>query len=84
LNVYRAVRCLDDCHERTIRRSIYRAALPLADRIHLAVVDVEPAGDTFMPDFDRKAWREASAETFSRDAGHPYGYRYSVLERIRR
>ena len=61
----------------------YHAALPLADRIHLTVVDAEPAGDTFMPDFDRKDWREVSSETFNRDERHPYGYRYSVLERVR-
>ena len=63
---------------------LFQSALPLADRIHLTVVDAEPAGDTFMPEFDPKDWREASAETFSRDERHPYGYRYSVLERVRR
>jgi dihydrofolate reductase len=62
---------------------LFRSALPLADRIHLTVVDVEPAGDTFMPEFDPRDWRESSAETFGRDARHPYDYRYSVLERIR-
>ena len=62
---------------------LFRSALPLADRIHLTVVDAEPAGDTFMPEFDPKDWREVSAETFSRDERHPYGYRYSVLERVR-
>ena len=62
----------------------YRAALPLADRIYLTVVDAESAGDTYMPEFDSEDWRESSAETFSRDARHPYDYRYSVLERIRR
>ena len=63
---------------------IFRSALPLADRIHLTVVDVEPAGDTFMPEFDPGDWRESSTETFGRDARHPCDYRYSVLERIRR
>ena len=62
---------------------LFRSALPLADRIHLTVVDAEPAGDTFMPDFDSKDWREVSAETFGRDERHPYGYCYSVLERVR-
>jgi dihydrofolate reductase len=62
---------------------LFRSALPRADRIHLTLVDAEPAGDTFMPEFDLRDWREASAETFSRDERHPYGYRYSVLERVR-
>jgi len=63
---------------------LFRSALPRADRIHLTVVDAEPAGDTLMPEFEPKDWRESGAETFSRDDRHPYGYRYSVLERIRR
>jgi dihydrofolate reductase len=63
---------------------IFRSALLRAERIHLTVVDAAPAGDTLMPEFDAKDWRETSAETFSRDARHPYDYRYSVLERIRR
>ena len=63
---------------------LLRSALPLADRIHLTVVDAEPAGDTFMPEFDRADWRECSAESFNRDSRHSYDYRYSVLERIRR
>ena len=62
---------------------LFRSALPLADRIHLTVVDAAPAGDTFMPEFDPGDWRESRAETFSRDDRNPYDYRYSVLERIR-
>ena len=55
---------------------LFREALPLADRIHLSVIDAEPQGDTFMPDFDMSDWREIAAED------HP-GYRYAVLERKR-
>src|SRR5688500_5714520 len=29
---------------------LFREALPVADRIHLSVVDQEPEGDVFMPD----------------------------------
>jgi hypothetical protein len=47
------------------------------------VVDAEPAGDTFMPELETEEWRETSAETFGRDEQHTYGYRYSVLERVR-
>jgi dihydrofolate reductase len=55
---------------------MFREALPVADRIHLSVVDQEPQGDVFMPEIDRAEWREVSAEE------HP-GFRYSVLERGR-
>src|SRR5262245_40679246 len=36
---------------------LFREALPLADRIHLTVVDAEPPGDAVMPDFDLGEWK---------------------------
>ena len=55
---------------------LFREALPIADRIHLSVVDVEPAGDTFMPEFNSVEWNEIARED------HP-GFRYVILERGR-
>jgi dihydrofolate reductase len=37
---------------------VYRAALPLADRLELTLVDAEPDGDTRFPDVVWDAWRE--------------------------
>ena len=37
---------------------VYRAALPLADRLELTLVDAEPDGDTRFPDVAWDAWRE--------------------------
>lgn len=62
---------------------LYRAALPLADRIYLTTIDAEPAGDTYMPEFDPADWRESSAECFRPNDQHRYGYRYSVYDRVR-
>jgi dihydrofolate reductase len=62
---------------------LYRQALPLAHRIYLTTVDAAPAGDTLMPEFDRQEWREISAEDFAADERHAYGYRFSVLEKIK-
>jgi dihydrofolate reductase len=56
---------------------LFREALPIADRIHLSVVDAEPDGDTWMPPFDITEWSETSSE------GQP-GYRYVLLDRIGR
>jgi dihydrofolate reductase len=53
---------------------LFREALPLAHRIHLSVVDLEPEGDVLMPAIDQREWRQISAED------HP-GFRYEVLER---
>lgn len=60
---------------------LYRAALPLARRLHLTLVDAEPAGDTLMPEFDAGAWREVSSETFSADDKHAHDYRHTLYER---
>ena len=58
---------------------IYQQALPLADRIELTEVHVEPNGATRMPAFDKAVWRE----TLRQDHATPEGLRYSyvVLER---
>jgi dihydrofolate reductase len=53
---------------------LFREALPVADRIHLSLVDQEPEGDTFMPEIDPAEWREVSREQYE-------GFLYSVFER---
>jgi dihydrofolate reductase len=60
---------------------LYQLALPLAQRIYLTTVDVEPAGDTHMPEFNAAEWREVSSESFASDEKHAYAYRFSVRER---
>ena len=53
---------------------LFREALPIADRIHLTIVEAEPEGDTFMPEFDRGEWREVEV------AKNP-SYEYVLLVR---
>ncbi len=62
---------------------LYRAALPMTDRIYLTVVDAEVEGDTRMPEFDISRWRETESQSFPADDRHPYAYRLALLERIR-
>jgi dihydrofolate reductase len=62
---------------------LFRETLPIADRIYLTTVDAEPQGDTFMPEFDVSGWSETSAQSFSADDKHAYGYRFAVLDRHR-
>jgi dihydrofolate reductase len=56
---------------------LFREALPTADRIHLSLVDAEPEGDTWMPEFDITQWAEVINE-------QKPGYRYLLLERTDR
>lgn len=63
---------------------LYRAALPLADRVYLTVVDAEPAGDTRMPELEASQWRLAGTEQFSKDERHAHDYRFEVHDRVAR
>ncbi|MGQ0752813.1 MAG: dihydrofolate reductase [Betaproteobacteria bacterium] len=61
---------------------LFREALPRADRIYLTTVETEPAGDTYMPEFDERAWHETSSEFFPADERHSCAYRFAVLDRV--
>jgi dihydrofolate reductase len=60
---------------------LFREALPIADRLHLTLVDAEPPGDIVMPPIDMKEWQETAHEDHPADAAHAYAYRYAVYER---
>jgi len=61
---------------------LYRAAMPLADRIYLTVVDAQPAGDTQMPEFDAGQWQLTSTQQFHKDERHAHDYRFEVHDRV--
>jgi dihydrofolate reductase len=53
---------------------VYRAALPLADRIHLTEVHLNAEGDTRMPPFDPNIWCETTREDHATVDGLRYSY----------
>jgi dihydrofolate reductase len=59
---------------------IYRLFLPLAGRIHLSVVDLEPAGDATFPEFG-PGWRVVSEEHFPRGERNSASFVYRVYDR---
>ena len=61
---------------------LYRAAMPIADRLYLTVVDAEPAGDTQMPEFNPAEWQLQSTKQYSRDERHAHDYRFEVHDRV--
>jgi dihydrofolate reductase len=61
--------------------SLFREALPIADRIHLTEVEADVPGDTFFPDFDRSEWTEREVLRHPADARHAHPFRILVLER---
>lgn len=62
---------------------LFRAALPIADRLHLTVVDAAPEGDTWMPEFDLSGWRETISRSSPADEKNPLAFRYALYERKR-
>ena len=60
----------------------YRRLLGLADGIDLTVVDVEAAADTWMPEIDPGAWREAARRPGP--SGGPDGLTSTVVQYLRR
>lgn len=46
---------------------IYRAALPVADRIHLTRIHARPAGDTFFSDPDPALWHVTASASLAPD-----------------
>ena len=61
--------------------SIFREALPIADRIHLTEVEADVEGDTFFPEFDRGEWVEQEVERHPADERHEYPFRIVLLTR---
>ena len=62
---------------------LFRAALPLADRLYLTTVEHEVPGDVYMPDYEPREWREVSTQAHPADARHDHAYRHAIYERIR-
>jgi len=62
---------------------IFRAALPLADRIYLTRIDAIFPGDTFFPELDARDWRITEQEHHEADAENPYSFTFETLDRVR-
>jgi len=61
---------------------LYRAAMPLADRIYLTVVDAEPDGDTLMPEVNAAEWQIRSTQRYAKDDRHAHDYRFEIHDRV--
>ena len=61
---------------------IYRAMLPLADKLYLTEIKTQLVGDTFFPNINPSAWEEVKCLHYPADDKHAYGCRF--VEYIRR
>ena len=60
--------------------SVYREALPIADRLEITEIQKDFEGDAFFPEIDRAIWRESHREN---RAGKEFGYSFVSYERVR-
>ncbi|NDY95911.1 type 3 dihydrofolate reductase [Wenzhouxiangella limi] len=60
---------------------IYAAALPLAERLELTLIDAEVDGDTWFPALRWSDWRVAAVRTRPADERNPHRLNFVSLER---
>ncbi len=64
--------------------AIYRATLPLAQRMYLTMVQAEVEGDAYFVDFDQAEWRETARVDRDADGENALPYSFVTLERRER
>ena len=60
---------------------VFRLTLPLADRLHLTLVDADVEGDTFFPEIDPSAWKLVAQEDHPADESNEYPMSFLVYDR---
>jgi dihydrofolate reductase len=63
--------------------AIYKAALPMVDRIYLTDVDAEPEGaDAFFPELGAGHWSETSATHVEAGENNQYAFTLRIFDRV--
>jgi dihydrofolate reductase len=60
---------------------LYEQALPLAQRMVLTLIDIEPQADTWFPDWDENEWMQIAKTHFAADDNNDLSYRIVELKR---
>ncbi len=60
---------------------VFRLTLPVADRLHLTLVDAHVEGDTFFPEIDPSEWSLVSREDHVADDANEYPVSFLVYDR---
>jgi len=60
---------------------IYRAFLPIADKLYITVIDKTFEADTFFPEIDYSKWELVSSELGVKDEKNPLDYTFFVYQR---
>ena len=57
------------------------AALPIADRLYLTLVELAPEGDVLFPEFDWREWNEIERTAGQVDEKNVHPHTFVTLER---
>lgn len=60
---------------------LFRALLPVADRIYLTEVHATVNGDVVFPEYPREDWRETYREDHQADERHEFPFTWLILDR---
>jgi len=60
---------------------LYALALPIAQRMILTLIDIEPEADTWFPEWDSKQWHKTDERRFGVDERNALAYRIVELTR---
>lgn len=61
---------------------LYALALPMARRMILTMIDIEPPADVWFPQWSEAEWQVSNAQDFSADEKNPLAYQIIELQRI--
>ena len=61
---------------------LYTLALPLAQRMILTLVDIQPDADTWFPEWEDSQWRQTGERHYPAGDNNGPGYRIVELERV--
>ena len=61
--------------------SLYKQALPMADRLYMTLIHAELEGDAWFPEFDATQWSQTERLNHETDDKNNYPYSFVVLNR---
>jgi dihydrofolate reductase len=61
--------------------SLYKQALPLADRLYMTLIHADLKGDAWFPEFDTGQWSQTERLDHEADERNHYSYSFVVLNR---
>lgn len=64
--------------------TVYKQALPIADKLYITQVHTKTDGDTSFPEIDYSEWKETFREDHKADEKNQYDYSFINYERIKK